>query len=248
VIAGEVIPYLRYVAPSFIIGIALFSSLLAPSARYHRVFRVAAVVALVSTWPGMGKSLVISVLAGGLTGWLVLKERAIWLSWLSRFAAAALFIAVPVLAARQKVATDRGVALTGSDEQKPIGAAWAALDRLPDGARVAALTNMAYHRSPLFGTRWQLSPIFLHYDGTVRIPFHEEFRKNPNVDWSFHEEWPTIDGEAWLARLRTSGVEYLLISRWADDDWPPSYAKLRATGHCETLFDDGYSVIWKLPR
>ncbi|MEA3207650.1 MAG: hypothetical protein QOE70_707 [Chthoniobacter sp.] len=239
---GELIPYARYVMPSFIFGIALSAPLFEAANPRAFYWRAAAVVAVVTSWPGPGGSVFVAVLAALLFPpvWRLAGPRVIGAG-----AGLVLLGAIPALTARQLAATDRNLAAFGAGEGKPLGAAWAALEKLPAGSRVTSFTHFGYHFSPLHGRRLQLVPVYTAPDGTLARPYHERFREDRAHGW--HLPYTGTDGATLVANLQASGVQYLLLSRYPEDGWPPQYEPLRQSGRLAEVYRDDLSVIWSLP-
>src|SRR4030095_4473879 len=96
---GALQPYLRYLLPSFLFGIVLAAPLFDSDRKMGIVWSTLAVVALVTAWPGSGKSQIVAI------GFAVLAAFALHMAWLGRFAFAlgvAALIAVPVLTPYQR--------------------------------------------------------------------------------------------------------------------------------------------------
>ena len=242
VVDGQLSLYLRYLTPSFLIGFGLLAPAL--DGTQAGFWRAVVVLAWGTAWPGPGNSVMVASIAGAAAAWVASAPPRHWRTWAAA-GGALLFFGIPALAPRQKMVTDHTLAGTGSTEARPVGAAWAALDHLPKGARVAAITNIPYHRSPLYGSHWQLNPVFLDKNGFVLRPTHQQFAQDHLPGLGF-EPFERLDGPTWLERLRKAHVEYVLVSRWNGTEWPPPYEPIRATCANIPIFQDGYSVIWKL--
>jgi hypothetical protein len=240
---GAVQPYLRYILPGLMVGIVLAAPLFNSDRRWGLVWSSLAIVAAATAWPGPGKSQIVAF------GFATFTAFAFDKGWHGRFAVAlgvAVIFAVPMLTPSQRAATRRGVYAEGATEKQPIGAAWEVLDRLPDGSTVTALTNFPFHRSALYGSRAQLRPVYFHRDGSVRRTLSQEYLANPASTNIFPKPWVSLSGNEWVTRLRSAGVEYVLVSKWRGSEWPPPFQPIRETGKVETMFEDGYSLVWKL--
>jgi hypothetical protein len=137
---------------------------------------------------------------------------------------------------------------------------WAALEELPDGARVAVTSldppshSLAY---PLLGRRLQHAPVAINLDGTQRRLLHETWREQPDDWWwEFDASQARPPPERLLRNLRETGVDYLLLNEWprprsragGDLGWAHLEARWtfqRLLGR-PSLFTDGYSVLWDI--
>jgi hypothetical protein len=140
-----------------------------------------------------------------------------------------------------------------------VGVAWGALEDLPDGSRIAQISNdpsshfLAY---PLFGRRLQHEPVAIFWNGRPRAPLHQSWRSAPpNWWWEFEQMGSAEGGGLFLRNLDELSVDYLLISKWPrrsrhkDQPWPRlrnEVARSMAPGR--RIYTDGYSEIWDLRR
>ena len=60
-----------------------------------------------------------------------------------------------------------------------------------------------------------------------------------------HRDDP-LDPRLLRRNLAAAEVDYALVSRWSLGAWPAQYEALRSTAGGEPVYDDGYSVIWRL--
>ncbi len=51
-----------------------------------------------------------------------------------------------------------------------------------------------------------------------------------------------------MKNLLVNGVEYVLVTRWDTDQWPPQHPVLVNSPRSQILFDDGYSVVLKIQQ
>ena len=132
----------------------------------------------------------------------------------------------------------------------PIGAAWQALDELPDGSRIAVFVSEPFPYTqfyPIFGRRLQHEPVPVDATGAPQRLLHESWNGEPNGWWSgWGERHRAVDAGALAGNLRRAKVDYVLTTRWSLGDWPPQQDALRSLPIVSAVFDDGYSTLWKI--
>jgi arylsulfatase A-like enzyme len=252
--------YLRFLILPFGIGLVLFSEQLREGARGRALCAAAAIVAVASSWR-LEALLSLAAFLGGL-GVLLLHRR------LRAFAAAlaasparlvaALALAFSLLAlwtpVKQRL-TDENLFAFRSP-RGPVGEAWRALESLPAGSRVAFFMSEPYeytHFYPIFGRAGQLAPVLVDADGSPHAPLHESWRSARARGASWWSDWEArgeaLDPERLRLNLAVAGADYALVTRWSLGEWPPQYEALARSGSLERLYDDGFSVLFRLaPR
>ena len=138
-----------------------------------------------------------------------------------------------------------------------LAGVWAAIDELPDGARVAVLSpdppshTLVY---PLFGRRLQLEPVAIYADGRPRQPLHEVWReRDGGWWWEFAASSPEANGAVLARNLREAGVDFLVLNRWpapnnspAARNFVPRWARVGKLEPERRIFADKDSEIWDL--
>jgi hypothetical protein len=138
--------------------------------------------------------------------------------------------------------TDQRVFEYGS-AQHPVGKGWKALDGFPAGSRIAWFANKPQEYYPLFGRGLSLIPVPLDPSGVPYKPLHALFKEEGNnVAWWGEE--PTLDSSAFLLNIRQAGVDYILVTKWEGDAWPPQQRLLEQSGLFSPVYADGYSTVW----
>jgi hypothetical protein len=133
----------------------------------------------------------------------------------------------------------------------PVGPMWRAIENIPDGSLVTMLSNdptthaMFY---PLFGRRWQHTPVAIYGNGMPRRALHEVWRDEPSRWWWEFDVQRRTPARL-LHNLRLSGVDYVLVTRWPrrEDDaaWPVSREILLGSlEESARVFAGGYAEIW----
>ena len=140
--------------------------------------------------------------------------------------------------------------------QGNFGDVWEAVDRLPDGARVAVLSRDPPSHAlvyPLFGRQLQLEPVAINGDGRPREPLHEVWRDRPG-DWWWEFGLDPVDQAAVLAdNLRATGVDFLVLNRWPPPQpsersrpFLPRWARSGKLDPERRIYADQDSEIWDL--
>ena len=119
-----------------------------------------------------------------------------------------------------------------------FGAAASALDRLPEGTRVAVFGDQWIY--PTFGDRYQLVPVRLDGDGRIASsPVGDAMAPGPL----------TVDAPTLLANLTASRVDVVAVVHLPhpgrSPEWPPQHRALESTG-ARLLHRDGAVAIWVL--
>jgi hypothetical protein len=246
---GVLVPFPRYLTSSFLIGIALFGNLIDRSCKWRWFWRSIALIALVTCWPGPGMSTVAAIAGSGL-GLSVLYCLSMGFMRHLRPQAVGTFVIVAVLIGwslntkHQKWETDRNVRKYGS-EKEPIGSSWMALEDLPAGSRVACLANRTYERSPLFGRQYQLDMVEIMPDGSASRSIHERYLDDKSyIIWG--NEDPLVNSAQFVNNLLKARIDYILVSKWKAEKWPLQYDRLLGSDRLEVIYQDSYSVLWKV--
>ncbi len=240
---------LRYLIVQFAVGVTLVASLLeGPRWRRWGLFALAGAAA-VSAWPTQVHWYVAG--AVGVLGLLVLpKLRRISLRPAAVRAAAlgvgaAVLVALAALAPLKQRLNDRWLHTWG-DGSRPIGDGWRAVNALPEGSRIAFFGPVAYQYYPLFGRQLQLEPYAPAADGSPYPRLADLWRKDPeNTVWWWGQPRPT-SCDRLVENLLANGVDFVFVTQWDRHDWPPQQQALATSGQADAVYDDGYSVIWKL--
>jgi len=121
-----------------------------------------------------------------------------------------------------------------------LGAAAAALDRLPDGTRVAVFGDQWIY--PTFGDRYHLVPVRLDGDGRIAThPVGDAMDPGPL----------TVDAPTLLANLTASRVDVVAVVHLPhpgrSPEWPQQHRALETLG-ARLLHRDGAVAIWTLSR
>jgi hypothetical protein len=128
----------------------------------------------------------------------------------------------------------------GFHREPLFGAAAAALDRLPDGTRVAVFGDQWIY--PTFGDRYHLVPVRLDGDGRIATkPVGDAMEPGPL----------TVDAPTLWENLTASRVDVVTVVHLPhpgrSPEWPPQHHALEALG-ARLLHRDGAVAIWTLSR
>ncbi len=239
---------LRFLIAPFAIGIILFGSNVRPDHPRRALWVCVAVLAVATSGQFSGRAAFFMMGAGAVASWVwqsmqqaTLSERILPALRLSSLPVILLLVAL--LTPYKQRLTDLGIYTRGEPEH-PIGHAWQALEKLQAGARVVWFGPAAYQYYPLFGRRLQLVPVALNYDGSPQRPLHELFRREP-IQW-WNDDRDDRDLRDMAPNLIAAGVGYVLVSKWNLDKWPSQHEALANSGRTNAIYDDMYSVIWKI--
>jgi hypothetical protein len=248
-------PNLRYVLTPLLIGLVLFAHLLDDSASGRFFLSALAVLAIVASFAGTRAAEFSLVVAGAVASWLWIRPwpllpKKCWRNGVlgGLFFTMMVFLALWFPFKQQR--TDANIfEIEGRD--RPIGAAWRALRELPDGARVATFGPFQYY--PIYGRCLRLTPVPVEPDGSPFRPLHVRWSEAPQqTRWWPDRSKPQLT--SLLSNLLNNKVEYVLVSRYNNynwdysitDEWPCQQEELVHSGQAEAVYNDGYSVIWKL--
>lgn len=251
---------IRYLALPFALGLLLFASAARRQngARVLAVSAALALAALAVTPDFAGRGL---WWAGGVAFALLalaIAERrcAPWPAWLGPLALAAPW---PLLAlAAPSLERASGERLDAFGEGRPLGAAWRALEELPDGVRVATITHdpasHALYR-PLFGRALRFEPVAVDGAGRAEPALHERSASAEGW-WADFEPAPPVTPDELRRNLAAARVEFLLVAKWPswpkdkqgqrEPPWPSAKAALEEFAGARCIHSDGYSELWDL--
>jgi len=135
----------------------------------------------------------------------------------------------------------KSAATAAAFHREPLfGAAAAALDRLPDGTRVAVFGDQWIY--PTFGDRYHLVPVRLDGDGRIATrPVGDAFEPGPLT-----VEAPTLWQNLTASRVDVVAIVHL-PHPGRSPEWPPQHRALEALG-AQLLHRDGAVAIWALSR
>lgn len=247
----------RYALLALIAGVLLYRHWLDAAGARGRWATALAALALIASlmsqplaaWPVLAG---FAVLGGGLMRCRPRTARAVLGSAaLVAICASAVFQPAKALATAHRL-------FSTADAERPVGRAWQQLEQLPPGSRIAFFMSepAAYtHNYPLFGRSLQHRPVYVDERGQRLQPLHRPAAEAPQAWWAEWaaqgDDWgrrdPHISAETLVRNLTASGVDYVISSRWSRGHWPPQHALLQSAGGVQSVYDDGYSVIWKIP-
>lgn len=242
----------RYITAPFLIGLVLYGKLIDDRCQHRWFWTAMALVAIVTCWPGPGNNNLVALVGGalGLAALYLAVQRMPQASSATIIAgtsacASVLFIGLAALTHHQQQATDKNFQDYGFPDQ-PIGKAWSALDAAPPDSRIACFMNRSYDFLPLFGRRYQFDAVAVEPNGRPSLPLHERFGSDPSFKL-FQGKAPVPREPAELLNnLRQASIHYILVSKWPAGDWPPQHALLAKSDQLHVLYQDDYSVIWKI--
>jgi hypothetical protein len=249
---AELMIRLRYLILPFTIGVVLFARVMDKSSRFGLFWFWLAVCAIALRWGFRIDKLV-------LAGVAVMMIKIVSVFW-DRYSKVCLFVPVRkitifvllpgllvgllVFFPYQKYCTDNRIFKNGGKDS-PRGQGWQALEQLPDGSAIAAYGTIRNY--PNFGRRLQFRFIRVNEDGTKYIPLYVRWKLEPESAVFWSKKIPAFPGPDLIDNLVNSGLDYVLTSKFKHGEWPVQHNGLVASGKAEKVFDDGYSVIWKLP-
>lgn len=246
---GKLLRLSRYVTSPVFLLLAIAPTGLPTRGRGHVAAVAVAAATLLATvwwarwWLEVGVGLVVAAaIVGAWWRWPAARRALPALG-----VAAALLVGVGLAGERAERTERRLFRWKGSD--RPVSAAWAAVDALPPGSRVGALNALPGSHGmlyPLMGRRLQHEPVALTVHGEAAGLLHETWRAHPDWWWETRAE-PVAD-EVLVANLAAAGVEYVVVSKWdriPARGWPWHRDALRrALGRERVLWSDPYSELW----
>ncbi|HKQ67414.1 MAG TPA: hypothetical protein VJZ73_20515 [Methylomirabilota bacterium] len=136
--------------------------------------------------------------------------------------------------------TKSAATAAGFHREPLFGAAAAALDRLPDGTRVAVFGDQWIY--PMFGDRYHLVPIRLDGDGRIAThPVGDAMEPGPL----------TVDAPTLWENLTASRIDVVTVVHLPhpgrSPEWPQQHRALETLG-ARLLHRDGAVAIWALNR
>jgi hypothetical protein len=247
---GVIDPAIRYAILPFAIGIMCFGSFSEGSPRRRLLYFSLSLLAVIPAWtagPVIGLLLVAFALLVPYINRFIdyffgmeYSRRARWLSGGG-------LVVLLCLVALQPVAqhlTDQRVYDYGLPD-KPLGPAWKAMESVPPGARIAWFGNKLHEYYPLYGRQFNRVPVALDPSGVPFERLHHLFLEhNRQIAWWSDE--PPVDSSKFRENIRRSGIDYVLVSKFGGDDWPPQQRILEHAGDCTPVYQDGFATIWRI--
>jgi len=244
---GDPAVSLRFIILPFSIGIILFAPILDGGAKRRLVTLLAAVAVAIIVAFRMAAWVPFMFLPGLAMAWLIRQHAAVLHGALTRFGVpllCGLVIAVGILSPWKQALTDETVFSYGGSRH-PIGRAWKALELVPHGSRVASFGPDSYRYYATFGRRLQLVPVRTQGDGSPYLFAHEYFARHRLRWW---DPRPLGRLERLAGNLYLAGIDYVVVSKWNLDEWPPQQQVLAASGIAQSWYSDGYTTIWRIRR
>lgn len=137
-------------------------------------------------------------------------------------------------------------------DQRPLRLGIAALERLPDGARLATLSTRTWENGYLYGSRLQFEPVWLDEYGQIMPPLHTVYnwqRRKLKQDYPrygiVHTE-AKLAPERYVATLRASGIDYLVVTKYsfATPVWARQREIVAASPEMTRVYADGFTEIY----
>jgi len=245
-VGQPLILYPRYILPSFACGIGLYLGLLRGTGWSAITMSWVALIAVILGISDSPKLYFACIGAGmGVVAMHALARQKMpipkWRPAWSVVVGAILCFGLSLGHGHLTHRTDKSLFLYG-DAQRPVGHLWNAVDQLPDGSRIAHFSNMEWNHYP-YGRRPNgAEPVAFHLGGQPKRPLHEEFRSGLEPQSQSLVEF--------AQHLEEAQIDFLVLTPWAKasgfpGDFEAWLPELRA--QTETVFDDGYSLILRLP-
>jgi hypothetical protein len=249
---GELKPALRYAILPFAIGIILFAGHPTKTPTGIAIKVAAFLLAVLPAWTTDPLSgliwfpvMIVAMSASALSAKTKRFSRTVRFGFLG-ITVLGLGAALAIWYPFAKATTDNRVFFY-DDADHPVGTAWKALEHTPQGSRIAWFTNRPQDYYPLFGRDLSRFPVALDPGGVPYKPWHTLFKESGG-----HLRWwwwwaPVRPSKATLARnIAQANVDYVWVSKWREESWPPQQAILAESEGCSVFFEDGYSTIWRI--
>jgi hypothetical protein len=230
---------MRYIALLTILGWVALGFVVGAGVHPSRTIVAIAITAAV-VLAGLPRPVAMVVLALAVPGALIaalVRRRAG--RWLVPGALVTGVLIAAALGAWQHGA--KSAATSAAIHREPLfGAAAAALDRLPDGTRVAVFGDQWIY--PTFGDRYHLVPVRLDGDGRIATrPVGDAMEPGPL----------TVDAPTLWENLTASRVDVVAVVHLPhpgrSPEWPQQHHALEALG-ARLLHRDGAVAIWTMSR
>jgi|GEM_PF-2075289 len=247
---GALDPKTRFIILSYAIGVILFCSMPARTVRKQAFMIATAILAIIPAWaanPWIGLCIVlasflypvISNIWQRVSGGVHLHKRS-WILGATGSVLVGLVLIQPVA----QYFTDQRVFNYGFPES-PVGKAWQALESLPAGSRIGWFSNKPQEYYPLFGRALNRIPVPLDPNGVRYRPLHVIYAETScTLSWWGGETTPEVSRFA--DNVRRTGIDYVLVSKWGGQEWPPQQNILGKSAGITPVYEDGHSTIWKI--
>jgi len=236
----------RYIIASFVIGIVLFCSLL----KNRNTFWLCLAIIVLATTPEIQLDEHMNAVAfGGL-----LTAYFAWTT-LGKIVPASIHAKRCLLIIAPAALGGLAICLSGQEkatkkhlyDYSHLGGSWEAIEGLPAGSRITWFGNWVYQYYPLFGRHLQLDPVRVYDDGSLYKQPHCGWEDNIEYDDWVKAKIP-MESNLLIPNLISSRIEYVVVTQGSNNQWPPQKKVLAASGKLEKIYDDGYSVIWRMKR
>jgi hypothetical protein len=247
---GALDPKTRFIILTYVLGVILFCTMPAKTVRRQTIMMAVAILAIIPAWaanPWIGLSIVLASFLYPLTGSIwqrvsgsVRLHKMSWILGVTGSVLVGLVLIQPVA----QYLTDQRVFKYGLPES-PIGQAWQAMESLPAGSRIGWFTNKPQEYYPLFGRALNKIPVPLDPNGVRYRPLHIISAETRSMlSWWGGEATPEVSRFA--ENIRRTGIDFVLVSKWGGQDWPPQQDILRKSAGILPVYEDGHSTIWKI--
>jgi hypothetical protein len=247
---GALDPKTRFIILSYAVGVILFCTLPARTVRKQAFMMAMAILAIVPAWeanPWIGLSIVLASFLYPLMSKMWQRVSGSFShhkrSWILG-AGGSVLVGLVFIQPVAQYLTDQRVFKYGFPES-PVGQAWQALESLPAGSRIGWFTNKPQEYYPLFGRALNMIPVPLDPNGVRYRPLHVVWAETRGMlSWWGGEATPEVSRFA--DNVRQTGIDFVLVSKWGGQEWPPQQAILKKSAGITPVYEDGHSTIWKI--
>jgi hypothetical protein len=246
---------LRFLIVPFMIGIALFLTLVLSKGFLRFVWSVVFLAAVAIGWNYTPRTVIGGIVVISAALFLLLKDmyEISFLACCSTRAAMYLFLpstmaALAFWAPYQQERTDSWI-LNYEWRKHHLGEVWSGLQTLPAGSCVTYFGPVRYQYYPLFGRRLQLVPCSVGLNGRIEIPLYKRWRQDPTiVRWweGKAERVEERNANDAVANLSEAGVDYVLTVKSGKERWLSYEDAFSESTILRKVSENEYGSCWEV--
>ncbi len=123
---------------------------------------------------------------------------------------------------------------------------WEKLESFPAGSRIAFLGVHPAYAYPYFGRNLQHRPVWITPEGLPEECLYLKWNRDPASVKFWHQDVSWTDPITLVRNLRSSAVDYLILSRWRYDVWPVQGEWGDKLDYVSIVYRDSTNCIWRI--